>query len=543
MNMSLKKIYSAVKNRLKSRFRQYVISPLEKQFIRHNQQIWKDLAHTGVEGDILMESNSVASTLIALSYFGNVLAQHFNAAIRAYTWAAEATFPRSIRKILHSMNADLFFMDIRPEQSREAEQIFRNLYPTLQTKRDVEMFRIDGIILGDLFYDSYLKKFVRPTVDIACEEFKSFLKTAIEHYVYWRDYFDGRSVKAVIVSHCVYFQYATPLRIAVARGIPAYQVNATHVYRITETHNMRAYVDFMDYPEMFSRLSDQEKQSGLAEAARRIERRFSGEVGVDMHYSSRSAYRPEYKERVIEPSVRLKILIAPHCFFDAPHAYGWNIFPDLYEWFVFLGEISKKTDYDWYIKTHPDTDPHNQVIIRELMERYPRFRLLPSDTSHHQLLKEGIDAALTIYGTIGFEYAALGKKVVTASRCNPYVRYNFTLNPQTPDELESVLMNLEHFDHVIDGREIHEYYLMRFIHNTENWIFDNYSEFLSEIGGHKEQVKPVSYKYFLAQYRSAKHDQIIRGIETFVKSGDYYMVPENFEHDFSMDLAVSRKRA
>ena len=30
-----------------------------------------------------------------------------------------------------------------------------------------------------------------------------------------------------------------------------------------------------------------------------------------------------------------------------------NLFPDFYEWLIFLSKISENTDYDWYIKDHP----------------------------------------------------------------------------------------------------------------------------------------------------------------------------------------------
>ena len=37
-----------------------------------------------------------------------------------------------------------------------------------------------------------------------------------------------------------------------------------------------------------------------------------------------------------------------------------------YEWIKFLGKISHSTDYEWYIKTHPDFLPGNIDIIKKL---------------------------------------------------------------------------------------------------------------------------------------------------------------------------------
>ena len=47
-----------------------------------------------------------------------------------------------------------------------------------------------------------------------------------------------------------------------------------------------------------------------------------------MHYSNKSAYTNVYKQKLIKKSEKIKILIATHCFFDSPHSYGKNIFPD-----------------------------------------------------------------------------------------------------------------------------------------------------------------------------------------------------------------------
>ena len=82
-----------------------------------------------------------------------------------------------------------------------------------------------------------------------------------------------------------------------------------------------------------------------------------------MRYSSKSAYGEHKDERLLKESSRIKVFIALHCFFDSPHSYGCNLFPDFYEWLDFLGKISLETDYDWYMKTHPDYLPGNIPII------------------------------------------------------------------------------------------------------------------------------------------------------------------------------------
>ena len=49
----------------------------------------------------------------------------------------------------------------------------------------------------------------------------------------------------------------------------------------------------------------------------------------------------------------MNCLIAAHHFSDAPNVWGEFLFVDFYEWVDFLGNLSNKLDYDWYIKLHP----------------------------------------------------------------------------------------------------------------------------------------------------------------------------------------------
>ena len=379
---------------------------------------------------------------------------------------------------------------------------------------------IEGTLIGDLIYDSHLMINKVPTLFIKDIKFQNTLRQAIGIYIFWRDYFDTHDVKAINASHCVYTT-AIILRLAIQRDIPAYQINATHAYYLTK-ENLWAYDDFYYFPEEFKKLSRQEQRMGLTEAKKRLEKRFAGEVGVDMYYSKKSAYTRSYNNKVLSNNSKLKILVAPHCFFDSPHPYGVSLFPDYYEWLLFVGNYSEHTDYDWYIKTHPDFLPGNIPIIEEFINKYSKFTLIPADTSHHQIIEEGIDIALTVHGTIGFEYAALGVPVVNASMCNPHVRYNFNIHPKSIEEFEKILLDLPNLKLNIDINEVYEYYFMKFLNNNvENWLFNDYAGFINEIGGYAKQFGPISYKYFLKEFSAEKHHRVLYSLENFISSKDY----------------------
>ena len=93
-----------------------------------------------------------------------------------------------------------------------------------------------------------------------------------------------------------------------------------------------------------------------------------------MRYSTKSAYGKIKKKRLIKVSKKIKILIAAHCFSDSPHSYGYNIFDDFYDWIENLGIISEKTDYDWYVKTHPDYIESSKLTLIKLIKKYPKLK-------------------------------------------------------------------------------------------------------------------------------------------------------------------------
>jgi hypothetical protein len=523
-----------------------------RRFTAHNRRVFPPESGAAERKPVvLFELSQLRSSHIAYGYLASVLAAEYKARIVAYVpgflqgWRQYFYFG-----LLRALAVNEFrayssfgttkFLTLWPTaaQKAKAKVFFDTVLPRLQSNRDLEELILEGIWVGDLIYDSYLARFRRPTIDRSSPEFQDFLLHSIELFLTWNDYFDSHDVRAVNVTHCVY-NVAMPLRIAVKRGIPAYQANATHLYRMTE-HNMFAYNDYVYFPQRFAALPPAMQEAGLAEAERRIEKRFAGVVGVDMHYSSKSAYGSSRHARLIRESPRKKILIATHCFFDSPHSYGNNIFPDFYEWLDFLGQITEVTDYDWYIKTHPDYLPGTKEIIDTFIARYPKFTLLPSDASHHQIIAEGIDCALTSYGTIAFEYAALGVPVINASQNNPHIAYDFNVHARDVEHYRALLADLPNLKLNIDIRKVYEYYFMRYIFNTEDLFFDSYNDAVKELGGYAQQFTPAAYDRWLKEWSPEKHEKVLAALHTFVLSGDFRMDYRHYGSEFTVDSMERR---
>ena len=522
--------------------------PAAASFIKHNKRIFPLAPALQRSGGpvVLIEFNLMHSAQIAYSYLANVLAAESGAKIHAYLPRAHLspmeTLSFRLKNLLgfeaqgvyKSFGAtDVFTITISSVQKEKAQRLFAEISEQVPDKKGLESLRIHGVWVGDLIYDTFLMRYRKPTIDISSVEFQNFLLESVELFVFWEDYLDRHDVKAVNVSHCVY-NLAMPLRLAVERNIPVFQANATHVYRLSKS-NYFAYNDFFYFRERFAALPEDVKKVGLAEAQRRIERRFAGEVGVDMAYSTKSAYGAARHAQLLRRSPRKKILIATHCFFDSPHSYGNNVFPDFYEWLDFLGQITEVTNYDWYIKTHPDVLPGTREIIDGFIAKYPKITLLPADASHLQIIAEGIDFALTVYGTIAFEYAALGIPVINNSLNNPHIAYNFNLHSKDVEDYRRLLLSLDRLDFKIDRQEVYEYYFMKNMYNTQDIFFNNYDATIKELGGYSAQFTDAIYEKWLAEWSPEKHHSIVAALQLFVRSGDFRMDYGHYGREFSVD--------
>jgi hypothetical protein len=497
-------------------------------FMRHNRQIWSDWQISNPSGELLVDLCSIPETLISYSYFLNILAKRQNAEIKSFSSKSRLPF-HVYHNVYRSFNTrGHVAVRLNDEQRRRAEDLYRKHRPSIQSKTDLMELVVDGIHMGIDIYEAYLRYLNRPTLDLVSKQADQYIREGLEIYVFWSDYLKTRSVKAVVVSHDCYSPLNILCKLAYRAKIPVYMPNARGI-----TLARAPFSNFCHFPklrELFQNLPHEKQKAGKELAKRQIERRLSGEVGVDMPYSTKSAYHDQFTEtRLLQSSDRVKILICSHCFFDNPQAYGRILFEDFYEWLCFLGRVSEKTQYDWYIKMHPDPLPGTEDVIREIISKYPKINFLPSTASHKQLVREGIQYVLTAYGSVGHEYPAMGVQVINAGY-NPRIAYDFNWHPKTIQEYEQILLSLKDLPKKkIDLDDLYEfYYIYHEYGYVDDLIFDShrrYTEGLSK----KDPTGLCAYTYFLGQFSDEKHRQISDRIEKFIESGKTHLLSREFE--------------
>ena len=243
-----------------------------------------------------------------------------------------------------------------------------------------------------------------------------------------------------------------------------------------------------------------------------------------MLYSTKSAFSNKILPRQIIKSDKIKILILAHCFSDSVHAYGDNLFSDFYEWMNFLGQTSNNTDYDWYVKVHPDFLSSTKEIILQIANRYPKFKFISPEVSHHQIKEEGINFVLTVYGSVGFEYATMGVPVINASINNPHFDFNFNINPISLDEYKKILYNLNKIELYIDKNEIYEFYAINNLISNYNYLFSDFNQIIRNVGGYREIFTSKIFKEWMNYIDETKDNKILSKLKNFVESKSYTLI-------------------
>jgi len=134
-----------------------------------------------------------------------------------------------------------------------------------------------------------------------------------------------------------------------------------------------------------------------------------------------------------------------------------------------------------------------------------------------------------MYGTIGFEYAAMNKLVINASLNNPHIAYDFNINPKSREEFIEILMNLKDVKHQINVNDVYEYYYMKHLVYTSNWLFKKFEVMTSHFNPNNTKVidrqsNEEVYSYWIENWSENRHEQILDKLGKFIDSGDYVLI-------------------
>jgi hypothetical protein len=378
------------------------------------------------------------------------------------------------KKLYDSINAEKIVVYLNRDQKKEKEILFENIIKRSKTKKDVLNITVDNVNIGLDIYESYLIRFHQASI-FCVNKNKNLYKIiniSLTNYIFWKDFIKKNNIEAVLLSHRCYIETNILNRLAIKNSIPVFTLSGDG-FGINRWNTLKLQL-FDYYPKIFRELNNKERRKGLNFAKKRLQKRLDGKIGVDMNYSTKSAFS---KNKTLDNNLlfdknKINILICTHCFYDNPHAYGKIFFCDFYEWLLFLAKISNQTDYNWFIKPHPDYLPGTLENIKKVVPYFKNIELINPLTSFNQL-KDKIDKIITVYGSVGHELPLLGFEVINCADQNPHKAYKFCFTPRNLLSLKNKLLNLKKKNYLVNKNKIYEFYYMHY-HFFKYNLINNY---------------------------------------------------------------------
>ncbi len=492
------------------------------KYVELQKKIWEEEKIESDNQILLAFDNRHDTDTVIYSYCANYLAKKYNASIMGFCrYGADYRNASNVMiDIYKSINMkEIIKTDLSVELQKESERIFSELWDGLYTWEDWKNITIYNIRFGTTVIADYLRMKI-PNFDLRDFEVKQFIKKTVDTIVFWYNYIVENKVKAVVLADGVCWEgYIRD--IAITMGIPAYAVLYTMQRTYLNFHNKTDA--YLHYKEMWEQLSKEEKEYGMRWARERIEARTKGKVeDIDVYNAMNFTFaQKKTDERLIEENGGINVVIFPHIFEENAYHCGTQIFDDSYmSWLCHLGELSEITpQYNWFLKMHPSARRRDPIIMSKILERYPRIKLLPAKVSPKQLKEEGVRYALTVCGTLGHEFPAIGIEVINAG-VNPHSAFDFTWNPTTKEEYDNLIMNLHELKPKKNLDELYQFYCMHYLYYDREYIhwqeifFDNPYLAMSKehLEAYGKEYGTWKYDEYMKEWSEGKHKRILESI-------------------------------
>ncbi|HVW73744.1 MAG TPA: hypothetical protein VHC39_08900 [Rhizomicrobium sp.] len=309
------------------------------------------------------------------------------------------------------------------------------LFRGVSSKDQLAALTVDGILVGDLVIDTYLR--FRPAIEVQLQDPYLFwvLRQALRDMVVVRKYFRRVRPALYLSTYTTYVQHGIPVRTAVAMGITAWSFANAQEFgtRLTKDHPLQSR-RCAGYAADFARLGDQDEK--LAMAGELLGGRVAGIA--DMATSlMRSAYQIRTQD---VPDVRGAAVVFLHDFYDSPHIYRWMVFQDFWDWACATIEILQGAGLPFVLKPHPSQRAESSRELERLKHKYPGVRFVSSDVSNRQLVDGGMACAVTVYGSVAAEMAYMGVPSISCGD-NPHASFDAFHLARDREEYSRLLSN------------------------------------------------------------------------------------------------------
>jgi hypothetical protein len=310
------------------------------------------------------------------------------------------------------------------------------IWMKLNSAGDLEAISVGGVSCGDLVIDSYLRFRPSPRVVVGDLFMLHVLWQAHRDVRRAQRYFRSTKPLLYLVTYTTYVEHGIAARVALQEGV--HLISFGNYQEFGKFHSADDFFhtrNALGYLHDFNLLPD---PAPLLEMARRqLEARLAGGIDIATSYMATPAYLQTTNE---VPNVQDAVIVFLHDFYDSPHVYADLVFPDFWEWICFTLDTLRSVGIRCLVKPHPNQISLSDLVINELLERFPDMELIASEVTNRQLVDAGMACAVTVYGTVAHEMAYMGVPTISCAR-HPHIAFDFCRTAKNRADYADLLCN------------------------------------------------------------------------------------------------------
>lgn len=351
--------------------------------------------------------------------------------------------------------------------------------------------KFEDILVGDLIYDTYLRFFHKPTIEIVDEDVRLVIETALNIFYNFSQFLKGENVKALLNIYTAYINHGITARICLHNNIEVYTLGSN-------SYILKKLTREFPYHQIDHTLFSPENQFPsykIEMAKNQLTLRFKGKIDAATSYMRNTAFTDARLDHGLIELFNQRprnIVLYVHDFYDSPHVNRMLQFPDLYQYLKqTLTALESLNDTSVFIKTHPNGMEGSKEMSIQLVNSFnsKNFYILDESVSNLNIIELKPTLVATARGTVGIEMAYFGIPTV-ALYDNMYVNFNFVHSATTKEEYFSILRGESEAKIDFDKEKIYTFYYQAFIEkklSENNNIFDILSSFTSKFNTYSDQ--------------------------------------------------------
>ena len=309
------------------------------------------------------------------------------------------------------------------------------------------------------------------------EKIVYFISEAINYVDHLTNFFEKNKFKKMIISHTIFIRYGILASVAKRFNCKIYilfpgnndgLLNKLRLLKINKY--LQQCESYWLFRKDFTKLKNKKKIFEISEKNLH-QRIFKGKREAKTMWGKVTPYelRNIYKFNSSKP----KIIILPSCFFDSVNFFRHSLFIECSDWLDFVLNYAQKTDFDWYIKPHPDGKVGNEEILKKLKKKYPFLKILNREVSNYSFKKYKFCSMFTWRGSAIGEFTYMNIPSVAASD-NFHISYEFGRPAISKKILRDKILNADKLKLKYKKNDLLEFNYMYNFDASRDWKVKNF---------------------------------------------------------------------